>query len=107
MMRRKFLVRGEIDESKVREILNPILLNVARSTHKVTFRTSLGVVEYFSMSLGSNAGMYAEAGVSDILRKITVWNRDSVAELEDMLQLNGLDLAEISKEGPKKVELKT
>ena len=59
------------------------------------------------MSLGSNPGMYAEVGVSDTLRKITLWNRKSVAELEEMFQSNDIELAEITREGPRKVELKT
>ena len=33
-MRRKFLVRGEIDEPTVRKILDPILLGITRTTLK-------------------------------------------------------------------------
>jgi hypothetical protein len=107
MLRRKFLVREEIDESRVRKIIDPILLGITRTTHKVTYRTSKGVVEYFSMSLGSGLSMYADAAVSGILRKIVIWNRVSVKELEDMLRSKGVEMVEIVKEGPRTLELRT
>ena len=107
MLRKKFLVRGEIDESKVRKILNPILLGIARTTHKVTYRTSKGVIEYFSMSLGSGLSIYADASVSGTLRKIVIWNRSSVKELEEMLRSKGVEMVEILKEGPRTLELRT
>ena len=106
-MRRKFLVRGEIDESTVRKILDPILLGIARTTHKVTYRTSKGVVEYFSMSLGSGSGRYADASVSGTLRKIFIWSRGSVEELEEMLRSRGVEMVEIARDGPKTLELRT
>lgn len=107
MLRKKFLVRGEVDESKVRKILDPILLSITRTTHKVTYGTSKGVVEYFSMSLGSGQGKYADAGISGTLRKIVIWNRGSVKELEEMLRLRSVKMVEILKEGPRTLELKT
>ena len=107
MLRRKFPVRGEIDESQVRKIIDPILLSITRTTHKVTYRTRKGVVEYFCMSLGSGLGIYADAGVSGTLRKIMIWNRGSVVELEEMLRSKSIEMVEILKEGPKTLELKT
>ena len=106
-LHRKFLVRGEIDESTVRKILDPILLGISRTTHKVTYRTSKGVVEYFSMSLGSGPGRYAYAGVSGTLKKILIWSRGSVEELEEMLRSRGVNMVEIVKDGPKTLELRT
>lgn len=106
-MRRKFLVRGEIGESKVREVIDPILLGIDRTTHKVTYRTSKGVVEYVSMPLRSSPGRYGEAGVSGTLRKIFLWNRDSTEELEQLLRSNGIDMVEIVKDGPKTLEPKS
>ena len=106
-MRKKFLIRGELDETKVRKILNPILLGITRTTHKITYRTSKGAVEYFSMSLGASLGIYADADVSGILRKIVIWNRSNVKELEEMLRSKGVKMVEILKEGPRTLELKT
>ena len=105
-MRRKFLVRGELDESRIRKILDPILLGIDRTTHKVTYRTSMGVVEYVSMPLGSNLGRYSAVGVSDILRKIFLWSRDNTEELEEMLRSNNISIVEIVKDGPGTLELK-
>ncbi len=105
-MRRKFLVRGELDKSMVGEILDPILLGINRTTHKVTYRTSKGVVEYVSIPLRSSSSRYDDAGVSDILRKIFLWSRDSVKELEEMLKSNGVEIDEIVKDGPRILELK-
>ena len=105
-MRKKFLVRGELDESKVRAILEPILLGTSRTTHKVKFKTSKGVVEYISIPLGSNLGRYSAVGVSDILRKIFLWSRDNTEELEKMLRSNNISTVEIVKDGPGTLELK-
>jgi len=105
-MRKKFLVQGEFNESKVRKILDPILLGIDRTTHKVTYRTSKGVVEYVSMPLRSSLVRYSDAGVSGTLRKIFLWNRDSTEELEQLLRSNGIDMVEIVKDGPKTLELK-
>lgn len=106
MLRRKFLVRGEVDESKLRKILDPILLGIVRTTHKVMYRTSEGVIEYFSMSLGSGLSKYVDVGVSGVLRKIVLWNRGSVEVLEGMLRLEGIEMVEILREGPRVLELK-
>jgi len=105
-LRKKFLVRGGVDESKLRKILDPILLGIVRATHKVVYRTSEGVVESFSMSLGSGLGKYADVGVSGILRKIMLWNRGSVEVLEGMLRSEGVEMVEILSEGARALELK-
>lgn len=106
-MRKKYLIQGEIDESTVRKILDPILLGIAKTTHKITYRTSKGVVEYFSMNLGSGPGRYAYTGISDTLKKILIWSRSSVEELEEMLRSRGINMVEIIKEGPETLELRT
>ncbi len=106
MLRKKFLVRGEVDESKLRKILDPILLGIVRTTHKVMYRTSEGVVEYFSMSLGSGLVKYVDVGVSEVLRKIMLWNRGSVGVLERMLRSEGIEMVEILREGARVLELK-
>lgn len=105
-MRRKFLVRGELDESRIRAILEPILLGTSRTTNKVKFKTSKGAVEYISIPLGSNLGRYSAVGVSDILRKIFLWSRDNTEELEEMLRSNSISIVEIVKDGPGTLELK-
>ena len=105
-MRKKFLVRGEWNEPTIREILDPILMGIDRTTHKATYRTNKGVVDYIFMPLGSNLDRYSDAGVSDTLRKIFLWNRDSVEELEQLLRSNGVEMVEIVKDGPKTLELK-
>ena len=105
-MRRKFIVRGELDESKIRAILKPILLGTSRTTHKVKFNTSKGVVEYVSIPLGSSLGRYSAVSVSDTLRKIFLWSRDNTKELEEMLRSNGISTVEIIKDGPERLELK-
>ena len=106
-MHKKFLVQGEADELTVRKTLEPILLGISGTTHKVIFKTSKGVVEYISMPLGSSLRRYSAVGVSGILRKISLWSRDSTEELEEMLRSNGISIAEIIKDGPETVELKT
>lgn len=106
VLRKKFLVRGEVDESKLRKILDPILLGIVRTTHKVMYRTSEGVVEYFSMSLGSGLVKYVDVGVSEVLRKIMLWNRGSVDVLERMLRSEGIEMVEILREGARVLELK-
>jgi len=105
-MRIKFLVRDELDESIIRKILDPILMGIDRTTHKVAYKTSLGVVEYVSMPLGSSMNRYTSANVSGTLRKISLWNRDSTDGLEKMLRSKGIEMTEISKDGPKTLELK-
>lgn len=105
-MRIKFLVQGELDEPAIRKILDPILREIDRTTHKVAYRTSIGVVEYVSMPLGSGMNRYGSANVSGVLRKIALWNRESTDELEEMLRSKGVEMTEIAKDGPKTLELK-
>ncbi len=105
-MRIKFLVQGELDEPTIRKILDPILREINRTTHKVVYKTDLGVVEYVSMPLGSSMNRYSSANVSGILRKISLWSRDSTDELEQMLLSKGIEMTEIAKDGPKTLELK-
>jgi len=105
-MRIKFLVRDELDESTIRKIFDPILRGIERTTHKVAYRTSIGVVEYVSMPLGSSMNRYRVANVSGTLRKISLWNRDSTDELEKMLRSKGIEMVEIVKDGPTILELK-
>ena len=89
-MRKKLLVRGELAESAVKDILNPILLGIDRTPHKVTYRTIIGVVEYVSMPSGSSLDRYGDAVVSDTFRKIFIWSRHSVEELEERLRSKGV-----------------
>ena len=100
-MRAKFLVRGEFDESMIRKVLDSILLGIDRTTHKVTYRTSMGVVEYISIPSGASLDRNRAAGTSDALRKIFLWNRDSTDELEKMLRSKGVEMAKISGNGSK------
>lgn len=106
-MRKKFLVRGDLEKSKLREILGPVLLSVQKATHKVIFRTSEGVVTFISMKIGGNLGKYVDVDVSEILRKIFIWNKGSVKVLEEMLRQNGVEMVEILSEGSKTFKLKT
>lgn len=105
-MRMKFLVRGELDESIIRKILDPILLGIDRTTHKVVYRTSIGVVECISIPSASNLDRYRVESVSGTLRKIFLWNRKGTEELEEMLRSKGVDMVEIVKDGPMTLELK-
>jgi len=95
-MRMKFFVRGELDESIIRKILDPILLGINRTTHKITYRTSMGVVEYISIPSGAGLDRNRTAGTSDTLRKIFLWNRDSTDELEKMLRSKGVEMTKIT-----------
>ena len=105
-MRRKFLVQGELDESRLGAILAPILMGTSRTTHKIIFKTSKGVVEYISIPLGSNIGRYSTVAVSGMLRKIFLWNKDNTEELEKMLRSNSMKIVQIVKDGPGTLELK-
>ena len=105
-MHKKFLIRGKFNETMFMEIINPILRGVDRTTHKVTYRTSKGVVEIVSIPLRSNPGRYGDVVVSGTLRKIFLWNLNSTEELEQLLQSHGIDMVEIIKDGPKTLELK-
>lgn len=106
MLRRNFLVKGELDASKVSAILSPVLLGVSKTTHKVKFRTSEGVVDFFSMNLGSGLGKYVDAGVSGTLTKIIIRNKGSVKVLEGILRSGGVKMVEILSEGSRTFELK-
>ena len=105
-MRRKFLVQGKFDESRLGAIFAPILLSTSRTTHKIKFNTSKGVVEYVSIPLGSNLGRYGAVGVSDMLRKIFLWSKDNTEELEEILRSNSIKIVQIIKDGPGALELK-
>ena len=100
-MRAKFLVRGEFDESIIRKILDPILLGIDRTTHKVTYKTSMGVVEYVSIPSGAGLGRNRAVDASATLRKIFLWNRDSTNELEKILRSKGVEMAKIAGNGSK------
>ena len=101
-----FIVRGDLDESKIKTILEPILLNTHRTTHKVKFKTSKGVVDYISIPLGSDLGRYGDVSVSNILQKISLWSKDGTEDLEEMLKSNDISIVEIVKDGPGTLELK-
>lgn len=105
-MHRKFLVRGKLDESVIRKILAPVLTGVQRTTHKITYKTSMGKVEYTSIPLGSSQAKYDVAGVSGTLQKISLWNREGIEELEEMLRSKGIEMIAIVKDGPGTLELK-
>ena len=105
-LHKMFIVRGDLDESKIREILEPILLNTHRTTHNVKFKTSKGVVDYISIPLGSDLGRYGDVSVSNTLRKISLWSKDGTEDLEEMLKSNDISIAEIVKDGPGTLELK-
>jgi len=100
-MRAKFLIRGEFDESIIRKILDPILLGIDRTTHKVTYRTSMGVVEYVSIPSGASLDRNRTVDASATFRKIFLWNRDSTDELEKMLRSKGVEMAKIAGNGSK------
>ncbi len=95
-MRAKFLIQKEFDESIIRKILDPILLGIGRTTHKVTYRTSMGVVEYISIPSGTSPDRNKAAGTSDALRKVFLWNRDSTDALEKMLRSKGVEMTKIA-----------
>lgn len=100
-MRAKFLVRGEFDGSIIRKILDPILLGIDRTTPKVTYRTSMGVVEYVSIPSGAGLDRNRAVDASATLRKIFLWNRDSTDELEKMLRSKGVEMTKIAGKGSK------
>ena len=95
-MYKKFLIQEELDEPKLRAVLEPILMSTSRTTHKVTYRTGMGVVEYISIPSGTGLDRNKVAGTSDTLRKILLWNRDSTDELEKMLRSKGVELPKIA-----------
>lgn len=104
-MRTSFLIKGEFDESIIRKILDPIMLGINRETHKVVYRTNIGIVEYVSIPVGSSFDKNGVASASGTLRKISLWNRDGTEDLEEMLQSKGIAI-EKAKDGSKTMELK-
>jgi len=105
-MRKRFIVKGTLNETKLREALDPIIMRIDRTTHKTIYKTSKGIVEYVSMPIGSKPGRYASVGISDTLRKIFLWHRESTDELEEILRSNTINIVEIIKDGPTTLELK-
>ena len=105
-MRKKFLVKGTLNETKLRKALDPIIIGIDRTTHKTIYKTSKGIVEYVSISIRSSLRRYASVGVSDTLRKIFLWHRENTDELEEILRSNTINIIEIVKDGPITLELK-
>ena len=106
-MRKRFIVKGALNETKLSEALAPIIIGIYHATHKTIYKTSNGIVEYVSMPIGPKPGRYASLGVSDTLRKIFLWNRESTDELEGIMRSNSIDIVEIVKDGPLTLELKS
>jgi len=105
-MRKRFIVKGALNETKLREALDSIMMGIDRTTHKTIYKTSKGIVEYVSIPIGSKPGRYASVGVSDTLRKIVLWHRESTDELEEILRSNTINIVKIVKDGPITLELK-
>lgn len=105
-MRKKFLVEENVNESRIRKILDPILLGIKRTTHKIVYRTNIGILEYITIPLGSSQRKYKDVGIFETLRKIFLWHPDSTDKLEETLRAGGLKIVEIIKDGPRKIELK-
>jgi len=105
-MHKRFLVRKEVNEARIIEILNSIMLSINRTNHKVTYKTSKGIVEYVFLFLSKNKRRYNKFDVSNKLEKILIWHRKITEELEQMLRSKGIDMVEIIKDGPKTLELK-
>ena len=105
-MRKKFLVEEELSEQKLKEILGPILLGTPdRSTHKVKFRTSKGILDFVAIPL-KNPKRYSDIRINEVLRKIILWERKSTNSLQEHLASSGIKIREIVKEGPRTLELK-
>ncbi len=105
-MRKRFIVKGTLNETKLREAFDLIVMGIDRTTHKTIYKTSKGIVEYVSIPIRSSLGRYASVGVSDTLRKIFLWHRESTDELEEILRSNAINIIEIVKDGPITLELK-
>jgi len=106
-MRKKFIVLEKLDESRIEKILNPILIGKEITTHKITYRTSKGIIEYISIPQGPNRNRYGNNVVSDSLNKILLWSRNDLEILENMLRSNDIKIVEILKDGPLNLELKS
>jgi len=105
-MRKRFIIKETLNETKLKEALDPIIMGIDRTTHKTIYKTSKGIVEYVSIPTRSSPGRYASVGVSDTLRKIFLWHRESTDELEEILRSNAINIIEIAKDGPTTLELK-
>lgn len=105
-MHAKFLVRGELEESTIRKILDPIILGINRTLNKVIYHTRIGIVEYVTLPSESNPEKNKVASVSSSPKKIFLWNRKGTEELEAMLKAKGVEIVKIGKEGIGKSELK-
>jgi hypothetical protein len=105
-LRKKFLVEEELSEQKLKEILDPILLGtLERSTHKVKFRTSKGILHFVAIPL-KNPKRYSDIRINEVLRKIILWERKNTNNLQDRLAASGIKIREIVKESPQTLELK-
>jgi hypothetical protein len=106
-MRKKFIVLEKLNEARIENILSPILAGKKITTHKITYRTSKGIIEYVSVPQGQNRNRYGDNVVSDSLNKIIIWSNKDLTSLEDMLRSNEINLIEILKDGPLNLELKS
>ena len=105
-MRKKFLVEEELSEQKLKEILDSILVATPeRSTHKVKFKTSKGILEFVAIPL-KNPKKYGNITINEALRKIILWEQKNTNSLQDHLLSSGIKIREIVKDGPKTLELK-
>lgn len=106
-MRKKFLIEQELDEQKLRSILDSILTGAQeRTTHKVRFRTTKGILEFVSIPLKNPSGRYSSIAVNGTIRKIILWDKRNTNSLQDHLLINGIKIREIVKDGPQTLELK-
>ena len=106
-MRKKFLIEQELDEQKLRSILDSILTGAQeRTTHKVRFRTTKGILEFVNIPLKNPSGRYSSIAVDGTLRKIILWDKRNTNSLQDHLLVNGIKIREIVKDGPRTFELK-
>ncbi len=105
-LRKKFLVEEELSEQKLKEILDPILVaSLERSTHKMKFRTSKGILEFVAIPL-KNPKRYSDIRINEVLRKIILWERKNTNSLQDHIVSSGIKIREIVKDGPQTLELK-
>jgi len=106
-LRKKFLIEQELDEQKLRSILDSILTGAQeRTTHKVRFRTTKGILEFVSIPLKNPSGRYSSIAVNGTIRKIILWDKRNTNSLQDHLLINGIKIREIVKDGPQTLELK-
>ena len=106
-MRKKFLVGQGLDEQRLESILKPILTGTQeRTTHKVRFRTTKGILEFVDIPLKNPSGRYSSMVVNGAVRKIILWNKRNTNSLQDHLLANGIKIREIIKDGPRTLELK-